>query len=127
VRGLALEKMKKKRICPIELTYAPVQLNRMTSPGRVARFFFDYFMPIWYILWLFSPFWYVVPLNIWQPWLQYKFRKVSQLGISENFFSIRSNRFEAKIFLFMYICRYICSHAYVILFQSGQQRRSLEA
>jgi hypothetical protein len=32
-----------------------------------------YFTDIWYILWLFgifSPFWYVVPRKIWQPWSQ---------------------------------------------------------
>jgi hypothetical protein len=31
-----------------------------------------YFMDIWYILrqfGIFSPFWYVVPRKIWQPWL----------------------------------------------------------
>jgi hypothetical protein len=28
-----------------------------------------YFMIIWYRLWLFGIFWYVVPRNIWQSWL----------------------------------------------------------
>jgi hypothetical protein len=49
-----------------------------------------YFMVIWYILWAFGigilwlfdiylyfPFWYVVPVQIWQPWSSNVFSEVS--------------------------------------------------
>jgi hypothetical protein len=49
---------------------------------------YRYFMAIWYI---FSPFWYVVPRKIWQPWLSSRVRvlrltdKVSLLLLTQAF------------------------------------------
>jgi hypothetical protein len=38
---------------------------------RLAAIYVVFLWPFWFILWsfgTFSPFWYVVPREIWQPW-----------------------------------------------------------